>query len=770
MDKDYSSEDFLNSFDLEKFLHTIKRSLIWVVLFFVIALSAAFLYVRYTKPLYESQSLLKLDIQSEATSLGLGSAMASNALNNMSGEIELLKSKLFFSKVLDVVDMNVSYHFYGRYLTDERYKNSPFVVSYKLHNADYYNRPFDIELISSTEFQLTYPGAENGSVHSFGEEIKTKDFNLLIEKTENFKFPEVKGTYFFTINSEDALIRYLQRNVRVTPENLNARTIKISLTDHNKYKARDLVMAIDTLYLDYTKQAKNQTIDQKINFLNSQIDETENKIEDFEEYFEGFIIDNRTTNYQNEISKTIILLNSLDTTEAQLENELTELELLLEQIESEGILSVNPLIKSQVPEIIGRYLAAYQTLYAEREEKLQSYNENTYVIKRLNTQLNTQKDKFGEILSSYTEALDKRLMSLKSRKSVLERSFSNMPSMSTAYNKNRRFYSLQENFLLNLTRSKMELEITKAGTVTNFVVLSPASLPSDPIEPKTVLIYAGAIAGAFFLSIFFILVKYLLNDRITSLRELEHLFSVPILGTLPKYRLEKLSATKMVINQSSKSSLSEALRTIRTNMEFLNGTKPNRVITITSTISGEGKTFVAVNLGAIMAFSNQKVCIVDLDMRKPKVHLAFGNNIFPKGMSTLLIGKDQLDDCIMHSEVENLDYIPAGPLPPNPSELILNDEYRQLLEELKSRYDLIILDTPPVGLVTDAVLSMKMSDLQFYIVRADYSKRSFSKSVDNLKKINRFSNLTVIFNSLNTGSKSYGYGYGYGYGYYDDSK
>lgn len=772
IDKDYSSEDFLNSFDFDKFLNTVKKSLIWVILFFGIALSGAFLSVRYTKPLYQSQSLLKLDIQSEATSLGLGSTMASNTLNNMSGEIELLKSRLFFSKVLDVVNMDVSYHYYGRYLTDERYKNSPFIVSYKLFNTDFYNRPFDLQILSDREFELIYPGEETGEIYSFGEEIKDSNFNLLIEKSTNFQFPAAQGMYYFTINSRDELIGYLQRNVKVAPENLNARTIRISLTDHNKIKARDLVTAIDTLYLEYTRQAKNQTIDQKISFLDSQIDETEAKIEDFEEYFETFTIDNRTTNYQTEIAKTIILLNSLDSAESRLENELAEIELLMDQIATDGILMVSPLLLNQLPSVVSTYLQRYQSTYGELQKKLQSYNENTYVIKRVKKDLEVEKEQFNSILSEYSENLESRLNSMRRRKTFMERSFSNMPSMSTEYNKTRRFYSLQESFLLNLTRSKMELEITKAGTVTNFVVLSPASFPSVPIEPKPFLIYGGAIAGAFVLSVFFVLIRYLLNDRITSIKELENLVNAPILGSLPKYKGEKLSLTKLVINQNSKSAISEALRTIRTNMEFLNGSKKNKLITITSTISGEGKTFVTVNLGAILALSNLKICIVDLDMRKPKVHLAFGDEPHYKGMSTLLIGKDRLEDCIRDTEIENLQYIPAGPTPPNPSELILNDEYKALLDDLKSKYDLIILDTPPVGLVTDAVLSMKISDLQLYIVRADYSKRSFTKSIDNLKKINQFSNLTVIFNSLSANSKSYGhgYGYGYGYGYYEESK
>ncbi len=771
-DQETNQEEILNSFDFFKFLNTVKKSLVWIAIFFVVSGTLAFLAVRYTKPLFESQSVLKLDMESEATSLGLASVnYESAALNNLSGEIELLKSKLFFSKVISVANLDVSYHYYGRYLTDERYRNSPFVVSYKIHNSTFYNRSFDLEIVDENRFILKYNsnGTDIEEVYSFGEEIANEDFNFLIEKTGQYKFPDVQGTYYFVIHTEEFLIDYLQQNVQVRPENLNARTIRISLTDHNKYKARDLVMAIDTLYLEHTKQAKNLTIDQKIHFLNSQIQETESKIEGFEEYFEDFIIDNRTTNYQTEIAKTIEVLNALDTTEQQLKKEISEIELILSDDHQE-LLGISPLLVSRLPALVGANLEAYQELLRERRSKIRNYNENTYVIKQLNEELDLEREKFTRILVDYKKDLNNRLRDLQRRKALIEGSFSNMPSMSTEFNKSQRFYTLQENFLLNLTKSKMELELTKAGTVTNFVVLAPASLPHTAIEPKPLLIYGGAIALAFFVSLFFILIRYLLNNTITTLKELESLINVPVIGTVPKYRGEKLELTKLVVGQNSKSSISEALRTIRTNMEFFEGANKSKVLTLTSTISGEGKTFVAVNLAAIIASSNQKVCIVDLDMRKPKVHLAFGDEPHYKGISTLLIGKDRMGDCIVSTAIEGLDYIPAGPIPPNPSELILNDEYNRVLEELKASYDLVILDTPPVGLVTDAILSMKKSDLQLYVIRSEYSKRAFTQSIDNLKRINRFANLTVIFNGLDVGGRMYGYGYGYGFGYYEDSK
>ncbi|XOV91989.1 MAG: polysaccharide biosynthesis tyrosine autokinase [Bacteroidota bacterium] len=766
------SQDILDTFDAEKFLHLLRKKWWLLLIFFGLCLGISYLIVRYTKPVFESKSILRLQFESEASSLGLGTNLEALDLNEISGEIELLKSKLFFSKVVDVINMDVSYYYYGEFLVDERYRNNPFAVAFKIKNPAFYDKPIDVQIKNDRIFELSYDfnGEVERNEYRFGEPINSDHFNFLIEKTDHFQADNVIGRYYFTVNSRDALIDFLQRNVTVRPENLNAKTILISLQDFNKYKARDFVTAIDTLYLGYTKETKNTVLEQKIKFLDDQISSTEGKLEFYEDYFESFIIENRTTNLENDLSKTIITLNALDSQRFHLRSRISEIELLERQLSSDEPLIVNPLFINQLPVLIAEELRNYLDIQGERRLKLESYNENTFVIGRLNSRLQDQRKNLLDLVTEYQETLDSRLTELLVRKNKLEGSFVALPTMGTEYNKNQRLYALQENFLLSLRQSKMELEITKAGTVPKSVILSPASLESVPIKPQPLLIMGiGATLGTI-LSVGFLLISYLLHDKITGLRELERITNVPIIGTVPFYSKKKMSDSKLVISQDSKSSISESLRTIRTNMDFLQGSGTQKIVTITSTISGEGKTFVAVNMGAIMALSKQKVCVVDMDMRKPKVHLAFNGGNSENGVSTLLIGKAKLEDCLQETPIKNLNYIVAGPIPPNPSELILNGSYEQLLKDLKKRFDIIILDTPPIGLVTDAVQSMKKSDLQMYIIRADYSKRSFVKSLENLKKVNQFSNLTIVYNSMKSNGRGYGYGYGTGYanGYYED--
>ena len=307
----------LESFDFNKLVFVFRKSIIWFLLIFFICLSSGYLSVRYTKPVFESSSLIQLDFKSEANNLGLVNRDVMKDLDGISGEMELLKSRLFLTEVATAVNYNVSYHFYGRYLTDERYKTSPFEVSYKVKNPVFYNRPIDVVIMDKNRFELLE--AENSfGVFQFGQDIETPEFNLLIEKT-NFFQEDSKGRYFFKMNDIEALVNYFQTNVSVEPENLRAKTIKIKLKDFNPSKARDFLMAIDTLYLEFTKRAKNQTLDQKINFIDDQIASTENRLSEFEIYFEDFTIDNKTVSLENDIAETIMQLEQLDTQQFNLE-------------------------------------------------------------------------------------------------------------------------------------------------------------------------------------------------------------------------------------------------------------------------------------------------------------------------------------------------------------------------------------------------------------------------------------------------------------------
>lgn len=261
-----------------------------------------------------------------------------------------------------------------------------------------------------------------------------------------------------------------------------------------------------------------------------------------------------------------------------------------------------------------------------------------------------------------------------------------------------------------------------------------------------------------------------MQDKILNEKELSKICALPIIGSIPKFKKEKMKHSKLQVIDFPQSRVSEAFRNIRSNLEFICPNKTARIITISSTISGEGKTFITLNLAGILALTGKKVIVLDLDLRKPKLHHGF-DTTNDLGTSDLLIEKTTLKECIKHSEFEGLDFITAGNKPPNPSELILTDRFENLLDELKMLYDVIIIDTPPIGLVTDGILAMKKADIQLYIARAGHTKISMLKDVELIKRNKQFKNLSIILNDVSASGRSYGYsGYGYGYGYYDEEK
>jgi capsular exopolysaccharide synthesis family protein len=249
---------------------------------------------------------------------------------------------------------------------------------------------------------------------------------------------------------------------------------------------------------------------------------------------------------------------------------------------------------------------------------------------------------------------------------------------------------------------------------------------------------------------------------------------VSLIGVVPRLQ-SSIPVSQLIVDKNPKSVISESFRTIRTNLSFINNEPGNKVISISSTISGEGKTFVAINIAGIFAFTGKKVVLIDLDLRKPKIHKGFGvkNDI---GMSNLLTGEYKLDDCLNDTTIEGLKFITAGPTPPNPSELILSDKLKQIIIELKQKFDYVVIDNAPVGLVTDGLETLRYSDYPIYVFRADYSEKFFIQNMIRLKTENQITKLCAVLNDMDMNKKLYGYNYGYNYiygygektGYYSD--
>lgn len=757
----------LENVDFDKLKSIFIRSLPVIILLIIVSLSISFISLRYTKNLFQSSSIIQLDIKNEAKVFGFKSF--DDDINNLAREIEIIKSNLFLDLVAEAVKFKVSYYKYGDIIFEERYGNSPFKVHLIDCSTSVLNKPIDINILDEQTYSLSYEIGEDiiSNTFHFKDTISTRDLSICVNLISGYDF-NLDNRYFFTLNTQHSILNYIKQNLTIEPLDFKAKTITVSFSDYNQKKAQDIVHVVDTMYIYYTQLEKNKANKQKINFLNTQLDQTEDKLTELENYFENFTIDNKTVDLGANLSRSIELLEQLDSQQISVQQKIKAYKEAYEAITKEEVFDLSPINMFAFPSELKNEIISLNLLYQEKEILLNSYNENTLAYQKKDQEIAFLKDRLVMHMESSRIKLGETLEEIKTKRKRFEAEFIKLPSKRTEYSKTERYYSLHEEFYLSLIKSKAEFELAQAGTVTDYKILSSASSTSIPISPNKIIYYSIGLLAGLLMSIVFVLLRYLIHNKITSQQELERLSSAFVLGSVPYYSKEKNPDSRMVVINQLKSEISEAFRSIRTNLEFLNGHGKKPIIAVTSTISGEGKTFVAANLGGIISLLNKRVVLVDLDMRKPRFHEVFEGTDPSKGLSTILINKHEVEECIHKTNLDNLDYIPAGPIPPNPSELILGGQFEVLMKYLENKYDTIIIDTPPVGLVTDGIHALKIATIPIYVVRADYSKKAFIKNINRIVKVHKLTSLSLILNSLRKPSNG-SYGYGYGNGYYEDT-
>jgi capsular exopolysaccharide synthesis family protein len=748
--KTSSSND---SIDFNKLGIILKNNWVWIALIFIVVNSAAYLFVRYTKNLYESYSELKLDIKTNASELGIKNIVEDQNANMVSGEIEMIRSKLFLNRVIDYSDLEVSFFNVGRVLNEELFNKAPAMITYRNKNHSFYNHPISFEEINDAEF-LLQPADGKEITGVYGQITKIGDLELVMKRNADFRKGDEIG-YFFVINSRDALLDYLSRNLTAEPLNFNANTIRISFKDYSPYKAQAVLNKIDTLYLQYSNEQKNLANKQKIDWLTNELRLIEAKMEQQEDYFENFTLQNKTSDLDEDLRQTIMGINALDSQRLNLIRRTNDLDLLIDQLH-QGEFLFPFSIRQHLPVFINEQLDVLQQIQLEQDKLKLSYQEITFAYRQKQREIESVKAKTLSQLTDLKNEWRKKLQETTQKKQTLENEFASLPDKNTEYSKNQRFYNLYEQFYLLLMQSKSEFEIAQAGSTPDFKILSPASLSTIPISPHKIMIAGIGLVASMVLIFFFVGILYLANNKINNLYELEKISAAPVLGTVP---LSKHLNGALHITEYPKSIVSEAIRTLRTNLDFFNLSSNKKVIAVSSTVSGEGKSFIAMNLSGVFALSKKKVILIDLDMRKAKSSLPVKDSDLTRGVSTVLIKRDRWEDCVVKTSLENFDYLPSGPHPPNPSELLLNGEFTDMLKELKDHYDCIIMDTPPVGLVTDGIMAMKQADISVYVFRANYSKKDFITNLQRIVAVNKFSNITTILNAVPSLGKTYGYGY-----------
>lgn len=761
--------NFSNEFDLGLFLHIVRKSLVWAVGFFGLAMLAAFVYLRYTPEVYQAATLIQLG-EDDRSSRILNVDFSNE--NGLDARLELLRSKLLVARTLKRLPVDISYYGEGQILTSEHYRRSPYSVVVDQADGQWKNRPIYLTFNSTHSFGLVGTEHQNLPV---GQRVQLPGLSFTLDVADPTGLEEVleAASLYFTINTTQALVNRFHQNMAVRVMNQTAKTLEISFEDNNGILARDFVKAHAETFVDYDLQKRIQSDDNILRFIDAQIDTVYTNLSESERTLNNYKQENRINDLESVSGVYLDRLTEYEDEVIRLEVEerlLAEVEDLAGvEADSIAIYNLVPLVAgSKFESSLSGLLEELHNLLLEKENLLYSATPNNNRIRQLEYQIGVQKELVVETIGALRDKITERRAGLEDQLGDVRGVYYGLPSKELEFARLKRLFAINEKYYTMLLEKRIQYRISREGFVTNHNILEEAIYPSAPVSPRpqAVTLTFGLIG--LLLGLVFISVRYLVHNDISSLNEVVRISqaSISTLGIVPKYR-EDLPESMLIVDRNPKSVISEAFRSIRTNLQFVDNGPGTKVAAVTSTISSEGKTFVSLNLGGIVAFSGKKVLVVDLDMRKPKIHRGFKtkNNV---GMSTLLIGRTTLDETVQKSQLENLDFITAGPVPPNPAELIIQPRMAELLDQFRERYDFIVIDTPPVGLVTDGVEIIQNVDYPIYVFKSDFSRKQFVQVADRLINESGISRLSVVLNNVdvsrNRYTSKYGYGYGYGYG------
>lgn len=748
----------------------VKRNWYWIALIFAVALTVVFIYLRYSKPIYESSAIIQVVNEDPgADVIGIENI---NNKKSISKEIQLLNSQYLFDKAIRSLNLNISYFSKGEFLTEERYLQSTFnITPFLLSDSSLCNTPIFINK-NNNDIYLSY----NHAGKQFKEKIIPNqrfknDFFEIIVKVLNIDVLQnelLNNELYFEFNNVSYLVNRFLPDFKAEPLNVEARTINLTHKSNNATLSRDIVQAVSNTFFGHDESLKRESSDRILGFIEIQLDSLRRELNASKDSIMAY-------QRKEQLSSVDDLSNSLSSRLSALQDELYRMESdikLLHDLSSKIESSPNRLdIYKLIPELIGKsfegslsaHVKDLHDLLEKREDLMYSVTPENQVIKRIEQRIEVRISSINNIISTLNERFLEKSQEIKKSIAEVEIQYYDLPEKSMELSRLKNLQDLNQKYYSLFTEKKVLYSISNAGYTSQNIMLSKPSLINTPISPKKNVIYGGSIFMSFILSLALIFFKYIRYNEITELADLESLLpsNVGVLGAVPLSR-KSMDFSQLLVADSPKSIIAEAMRSIRTNISFVK--KDARIVAVSSSVSGEGKTFVSINLAGIIALSGKKTVIIDLDLRKPKIHLGLflDNNL---GMSNLLVGQCDIGDCTQKTMIDTLDVITAGHIPPNPSELILNKNFIEIIEKLKELYDVIVIDNPPVGLVSDGVQVLAMSDVPIYVFKANYSKRHFVGRVKELVEVQGFNNLNVILNGVNPRHSRYGYGYGSGYGY-----
>ena len=754
----------------------------WFVISIIICIACAWGYLRLTTPIYNiSATVLIKDekkgggasMSSDLEKMGLEGFVSSSS--NVDNEIEVLRSKSLAREVVNNLGLFVTYMDEDEFPSKELYHTSPVLVSLTHQEADKLPGRMEINMILQ-------PTGALGVQITVGEKEYRKQFDKLPAV-----FPTDEGTVAFFANNdtlsavcpenitkERHITAFINRPFSVLKEYVNSLSIAptskttsvvvISLENTNTRRGRDYINKLLEMYNINANNDKNEMAQKTAEFIDERIGIISKELGSTEQDLENFKRSAGITDLSSEAQ--IALTGNAEYEKKRVENQ-TQINLVMDL---QRYMKGNEY--EVLPSNIGLQDAAsagaidrYNQMLVERKRLLRTSTENNPTIINLDTSIRAMRTNVQATLDATLKGLQITKEDLAREASRYSRRINDAPTQERQFVSIARQQEIKSGLYLMLLQKREENAITLAATANNAKIIDEALADDNPISPKKTIVYLAALVLGVGLPVGVIYLIGLTKFKIEGRADVEKLTSLPVVGDIPLAD-EKTGSIAVFENQNNL--MSETFRNVRTNLQFMLENGKN-VILVTSTISGEGKSFISANLAISLSLLGKKVVIVGLDIRKPGLNKVFNIPKKEHGITQYLTNTTaNLMDFVQPSDInKNLFILPGGTVPPNPTELLARGGLEKAIETLKANFDYVILDTAPVGMVTDTLLIGRVADLSVYVCRADYTHKAEFTLINELAENNKLPNLCIAVNGLDLNSRKYGYYYGYGkYGKY----
>ena len=757
----FSEEDEEKKIDVRKALDRILKHWYWFLISAIIGLVGAWLYLRYASPDYKINAKILVsddkkggDIPGQEILSQL--EMFSNK-SNVDNELEILKSRSLMEKTVRDLQLNVFYFYKGRIRTTEQFGKVPF-------NLDWINLKDTLKVANYVitpqgEDKFLFSREDLKKEGHWGDTLYLPEGVLKISRNPIFAL--TKEEYLIRVLSIDDAVALYQHLLDVSIPNKQVSTIDLSFQSTIPAKGEAILNRLIQNYLRSSVDDKNRIVDSTIAFVDGRLAIVSEELSGVEKDIQKFKQQNELADIQEQAKMLVSGTGDFD-------KQLTEQAVRLSVVESlQQYMADDTNNKRVVPSslivqdptfvgLVGRYNA----LQLEKDRLLMSSTESNPVVVNLNQQLTALRNDMRSSLASLSSGIKASIAELEKKAGVLTQQIRQVPGKERIFLDYSRQQEIKQELYLFLLKKREESAISKSSNLATARIIDAAKSESRPFKPKSTLMYALGLLLGFLLPGAILYLQDLLSRRIRNKQDILDNTPVPIIAEIGHNDEDHVVF-------DNRSPLAEQFRALRTNLQFVLSNADEKVIMLTSTMSGEGKSFVSTSLASVLALSGKKVVLMEMDLRKPKISEKLGLSNF-SGFSTYSIGKTSVSELIKPSGFnDNCFVISSGPIPPNPTELILQERTRHLFQELRNQFDYIIIDTAPIGLVTDAQLLAKYADATMYLVRQRYTFKNQLMLPKELYINKKFPKLNIVVNDVKVGDE---YGYGYGYGAYGENE